>query len=76
MVRSYDKICRIIKLYKKAFYKCILWIVIFLLGYFRFISSPLPELQAQEKHWLLHSADLHAFNPNHHPILGILLDQL
>lgn len=42
----------------------------------RFISTSVSEFQTQEEHWLLHPADLHALNPDHHPVLGILLDQL
>lgn len=42
----------------------------------RLLPSPVPELQAEEKHRLLHPADVHAFDPHHHPLLGVLLDQL
>ncbi len=42
----------------------------------RLLSSSVSEFQAQEEHWLLHPADLHALDPDHHPVLGVLLDQL
>lgn len=42
----------------------------------RFLSSTIAELQAEEEHWILHPADLHAFHPDHHPVLGLFLDQL
>lgn len=43
---------------------------------FRFLPPPVPQLQTKEEHWLLHPADIHAFHPDYHPLVGLLLDQL
>lgn len=43
---------------------------------FRFLPPSVPQLQTEEEHWLLHPADVHAFHPDYHPLLGLLLDQL
>lgn len=42
----------------------------------RCLPSTVSELQAEEEHRLLYFADVHAINPNYHPLLGVLLDKL
>lgn len=42
----------------------------------RLLPSIILEFPDQKKHRLLHPTDLHAFYPHHHPLLGLLLDQL
>ncbi len=68
--------CNFHNVIPRCYYRACMKLSFFSFFWTRFLSSSVSEFQTQEEHWLLHPADLHALDPNHHPVLGVLLDQL